>query len=80
MRASHNYDLTSLGLPSAVGPAPDEARHGSYTTCLNSGWEPSSVSLMTFQTVFQRQASFLVPLQQCSHLALYGVKLVDESW
>lgn len=79
LRASHNHDLTSLGLPSSVGPAPDEARHGSCTTCLSSGWEPSSVSLMTLQTVFQPQVSFLVPLQECSHLALYGVKLVDDS-
>lgn len=53
LRASHDYDLTSLCLPSSAGPAPDEVRHRSHPTCLSSGWDLSSVSLMTFQTVFQ---------------------------
>ena len=56
--ASHDCDLTSLWLPSSASPAPAEARHRSHTACLSSGWDLSSVSLMTLQTVFNGKCPF----------------------
>lgn len=51
LRMTTNYRHYACRPP--LGPAPDEVRHRSHPTCLSSGWDLSSVSLMTFQTVFQ---------------------------